>query len=121
MDIVVIDYGARKTYVDVTVVSPVQANAHFMMEAVTKPSHAASRAEYLKRQRYPHRDLVPFAIELGGRAGPSATKFISSLFKTHSPPTDYTPSDAWTTISTALHTAAASQVLAAHSKAPLAM
>ena len=116
MDIVVVDYGAKKTYIDVTVVSPVQANEQFMAEAANKPGHAAIRAERAKRQRYPHRDLIPFAIELGGRPGPSATRYIRSLFTNHAEHRDHTAADAWTCISTALQTAVAMQVLAAHSK-----
>ena len=116
MDIVVVDYGTRKTFLDVTVISPVQANPQFLAEAATKPGYAAACAERKKRLRYPHKDLIPFAIELGGRPGPAATKYIRSLFTGPSTPNDFTPADAWTCISTALQMAAAEQVLAAHSR-----
>lgn len=90
-----------------------------MAEAANKPGHAASRAEHQTRVRYPHRDLIPFAVELGGRPGPSATKYIKSLFTTTTTAhRDFTAADAWTCISTALQAAVAEQVLAAHSKQP---
>ena len=114
MDIVVVQYGNTTRYIDVTVVSPVTADTHFVIESANKPGHAASKAEKLKKTRYPHNSLAPFAIETGGRLGPSAMNYLQSLFREPGASTDYTMSDALTTLSTALHTHTAQQIYTTH-------
>ena len=114
MDIVVVQYGAVKRYIDVTVVSPVTADPHFVIESANKPGHAASKAESLKKLRYPHSALTPFAMEIGGRLGPAALSYLQSLFREPGASTEYTMSDALTTLSTALHTHTSQQIYTAH-------
>ena len=114
MDIIVVQYGSTTRYIDVTVVSPVTADHHFVIESANKPGHAASRAESFKRTRYPHAALVPFAMEIGGRLGPSAQSYLQSLFREPGASTEYTMSDAFTTLSTALHTHTSQQIHTAH-------
>ena len=114
MDIVVVQYGTTTHYIDVTVVSPVTEDPHFILESANKPGHAASKAEGIKRTRYPHRALTPFAVEMGGRLGPSAITYLQSLFREPGASTDYTMTDALTTISTALHTHTAQQLYNTH-------
>ena len=88
---------------------------HFVLEAASKPGHAAAKAEGLKRSIYPHKGLMSFALEIGGRPGPSAVTYMQSLFREEGTSDDYSISDAWTTISVALQTFAAPQILQAHS------
>ena len=114
MDIVVVEYGRTTHYIDVTVVSPVTQDPHFILESANKPGHAASKAEAGKRYRYPHRNLTPFAMEIGGRFGPSAITYLQSLFREPGASTDYTMSDALCPLSTALHAHTAQQICAAH-------
>ena len=64
MDLIVVERGSQRTYIDVTIASPAQANAQFLLDASTKPGFAASRAEHLERQRYPNVNILPFALEI---------------------------------------------------------
>ena len=114
MDIVVVQSGTTTRYIDVTVVSPVIKDPHFLLESANKPGHAASKAEGLKRSRYPHQHLTPFAIEVGGRLGPSAISYLQSLFREPEISPDFTMSDALTTLSTALHSHTAQQIRTTH-------
>ena len=114
MDIIVVQSGEFKRYIDVTVVSPVTADPHFVIESANKPGHAASKAEHLKKLRYPTADLIPFVMEVGGRFGPGALSYLRSLFRQPGASTEYTISDAFTTLSTALHAHTAQQIYTAH-------
>ena len=110
MDLIVADLGGAITYIDVAVVSPVVATAQHLAGAARTPGYAALRAEFGKRQRYPVNNIVPFVMELGGRAGPSAQKLIRDLFKTEGSARDQSISDVWATLSSALHSATAHQI-----------
>ena len=110
MDIIVTDISGRRTYVDITVVSSVVANAYHLACAANKPGYAAMRAEYGKRQRYPTDNIIPFALEIGGRPGPTALRFIRQLFRTDGADRTQSIADAWSTLSTALHGATAQQL-----------
>ena len=110
MDLIVTDYAGKTQYIDVTIVSPVVVNQSHLSSAANKPGYAALRAEYGKRQRYPVDTIIPFAMEIGGRAGPTAQLFIRDLFKTEGSARDINIADAWSSISSALHTATSSQI-----------
>ena len=110
MDLIITNVVGAATYVDVCIVSPILANQYHLTQAANKPGYAALRAEYGKRQRYPVPNMIPFALELGGRPGPTAKLFIRQLFSTDGATTDQRIADAWSTISTALHSAVATQI-----------
>ena len=120
MDLIVADLGGGPTYIDVAVVSPVVATAPHLAGAAKKPGYAALRAEFGKRQRYPVNNIVPFVLELGGRAGPSAQKFVRDLFKTEGSARGQSISDVWANLSSALHTATACHIIkTGHAQPPL--
>ena len=75
LDIVVHD-GAARLLVDVVVVSAVKGDASFKRACARRDGHAARRAETSKRSRYRTADLVPFALETGGRLGSDARAFL---------------------------------------------
>ena len=110
MDLILTNLGGRTVYIDVTIVSPIVTSPYHLMQAATKPAYAAMRAEYGKRQRYPIPDLIPFALEIGGRPGPAAQQFIRSLFREEGATRDRRIADAWSTLSTALHSATSHQL-----------
>ena len=110
MDILTTDFTGSRLYIDVTIVSSVVAHAHHLAQAANKPSYAAMRAEFGKRQRYPTDNILPFAMEIGGRPGPSALRFIRQLFRTPGADRTLQIADAWSTLSTALHGAVATQL-----------
>ena len=110
MDLIASDFAGATVYIDVTIVSPVVVSSYHLMQAAKKPGYAALRAEYGKRQRYAVQNIVPFAIELGGRPGPTALKFIRELFRTDGAVRDQGIADAWSTLSSALHSATATQI-----------
>ena len=110
MDLIITNLGGCTVYIDVTIVSPVVTPPYHLMQAATKPGYAALRAEYGKRQRYPIPNLIPFAIELGGRPGPTALQFIRRLFREEGATRDRRIADAWSSLSTALHSATANQL-----------
>ena len=110
MDLIITNFAGVVTYIDVCIVSPILANQHHLVQAAKKTGYAALRAEYGKRQRYPVNTMIPFALELGGRPGPTAKLFIRELFRTEGATTDQRIADAWCTISTALHSATSKQI-----------
>ena len=110
MDIITTDLAGARLYIDVTIVSSVVAHAYHLAQAAIKPSYAAGRAEFGKRQRYPTNNILPFAMEIGGRPGPSALRFIRQLFRTPGADRTIQIADAWSTLSTALHGAVATQL-----------
>ena len=110
MDLIVTNFTGSMVYIDVTIVSPIIASPHHLAQAAKKPGYAALRAEFGKRQRYPVDTILPFAMEIGGRAGPSAQKFIKELFKTEGSTRDQNIADVWSTLSSALHTATSRQL-----------
>ena len=110
MDIITTDFTGARIYIDVTIVSSVVAHRYHLAQAANKPSYAAMRAEYGKRQRYPTGNIIPFALEIGGRPGPSALRFIRQLHRTPGTDRSLRIADAWSTISTALHGAVSTQL-----------
>ena len=117
MDLIVTNHTGKTQYIDVTVVSPVVNNPSHLSNAAKKPGYAALRAEYGKRQRYPVDAIVPFALELGGRPGPTAQTFVRDLFTTEGSTRDISIAGAWSSISSALHDFTSSQI---HKAAPQA-
>ena len=71
MDLVVHD-GAARLLIDVTVVSPLAGDAGHIDACARREGHACRRAAAFKRGKYPHKELVPFAVETGGRLGTDA-------------------------------------------------
>ena len=65
--------------VEVVIVSPLAGGDSFRTACSRRDGHAARRAECVKRARYPTPDLVPFAIETGGRIGSAARAFLMRL------------------------------------------
>ena len=110
MDIITTDFAGSRLYIDVTIVSSVIAHPYHLAQAAKKPAYAAVRAEFRKRNRYPTNNIVPFALEIGGRPGPSALRFIRQLFRAPGADRTLRIADAWSTISTALHGAVATQL-----------
>ena len=78
LDVVVHD-GAARSLLDVVIVSPYAGDASFRAACARRDGHASRRAAVSKRARYPHSDLVPFALETGGRMGNDARAFIARL------------------------------------------
>ena len=75
LDVVLHD-GAARSLVDVVVVSPYSTNMAFMAARARRDGHASRRAAIAKRARYPSDDLVPFALETGGRFGNDARALL---------------------------------------------
>ena len=75
LDVVVQD-GTERLLVDVVVVSVLAGDASFRRACARRDGHAVRRAEISKRSRYPTAELVPFAIETGGRLGADARAFL---------------------------------------------
>ena len=75
LDVVVHD-GVSRLLIDVVIVSPYAGGASFRRACSRRDGHAARRAEVAKRARYPIADLVPFAVETGGRLGADARAFL---------------------------------------------
>ena len=75
LDVVAHD-GAARLLVDVVVVSACGGDDSFRRACARRDGHACRRAEIAKRARYPTPDLVPFALETGGRLGNDARAFL---------------------------------------------
>ena len=78
MDVIVHD-GIVRSLVDATIVSPLAGGDSFRNACARRDGHAARRAECIKRARYPAPDLVPFALETGGRLGTAARSFLMRM------------------------------------------
>ena len=78
LDVIVHD-GISRSLVDVVIVSPLAADQTFRRACARRDGHAARRAECAKRSRYPSHELVPFALETGGRLGNAARAFLLKL------------------------------------------
>ena len=76
MDLIITNFAGVVTYIDVCIVSPILVNTYHLAQAANRSGYAALRAEYGKRQRYPVNTMIPFALELGGRPGPTAKLFM---------------------------------------------
>ena len=75
LDVIVHD-GIARSLLDVVVVSPYASNQAFTAACARRDGHASRRAAIAKRTRYPTPDLVPFALETGGRLGVDARAFL---------------------------------------------
>ena len=75
LDVVMRD-GASRILVDVVVVSGYAGGTSFRVACARRDGHAARRAAIAKRERYPSADLVPFALETGGRLGSDARALL---------------------------------------------
>ena len=80
LDIVVHD-GASRSLIDVVVVSALAGDSSFRRARARRDGHASRRAELAKRSRYNTDDLVPFAVETGGRLGTQARAFLQRCAK----------------------------------------
>ena len=78
LDVVVHD-GTERLLVDVVVVSAYAGDASFRACCARRDGFASRRAAIAKRSRYPTPDLVPFAMETGGRLGTDARAFIARM------------------------------------------
>ena len=78
LDVVIHD-GASRSLVDVTVVSAYAGDRSFRTACARRDGHACRRAAIAKRLRYPCADLVPFAVETGGRIGTDARALLSRM------------------------------------------
>ena len=78
LDVIVHD-GTARSLLDVVIVSPYAGNDSFRAACACRDGHASRRAAVAKRARYPNRDLVPFALETGGRMGNDARAFLSRM------------------------------------------
>ena len=76
---VIVHSGLARSLVDVTIVSSLAGDDTFRRACSRRDGHAARRAECTKRSRYPAADLVPFALETGGRLGAAARTFLMHL------------------------------------------
>lgn len=75
LDVIIHD-GISRSLIDVVIVSPLAGGAAHRRACARRDGHAARHAECTKRTRYPTADLVPFALETGGRIGNSARAFV---------------------------------------------
>ena len=71
LDVIVHD-GLSRLLIDAVVVSSLAGDQAFRRACARRDGHAARRAEISKRTRYIADDLVPFALESGGRMGADA-------------------------------------------------
>ena len=78
LDVVVHD-GVARSLVDVVIVSPYAGNQAYRAACARRDGYASRRAAVAKRARYPHADLVPFALETGGRMGNEARAFLHRM------------------------------------------
>ena len=78
LDVVMHD-STRRYLVDVTVVSAYAGNSSFRAACARRDGHAARRAAMGKRLKYDSADLVPFALETGGRVGGDARALLQAL------------------------------------------
>ena len=78
LDVIIHD-AARRMLVDVTVVSPNAGDASFVNACSRRDGYAARRAAVAKRRKYDDPDLLPFAIETGGRLGADARSLLSAM------------------------------------------
>ena len=78
LDVIVHD-GLARNLVDATIVSPLAGDDGFRRACARRDGHAARRAECTKRTRYPAPDLIPFAVETGGRLGATARSFLMRM------------------------------------------
>ena len=75
--------------VDVVIVSAYARGNNFRAACARRDGYAARRAAIAKRVRYPSDDLVPFALETGGRIGVDARAFINRMANAaDDPPTE---------------------------------
>ena len=78
LDVVMRD-GASRLLIDVVVVSAYAGGHSFRNACARRDGHAARRAAVAKRERYPSVDLVPFALETGGRLGTEARALLLKM------------------------------------------
>jgi hypothetical protein len=66
--------GFSRVYMDVTIVGEESADASRLRARAARDGMAAQQAEQAKRSRYSKAgaDLIPFAMEQGGRLGEAA-------------------------------------------------
>ena len=64
---------------DITIVSPLAGSSDFLHACARRDGHAARRAAVGKRLKYDSPDLLPFAVETGGRLGTEARAFLRLL------------------------------------------
>ena len=78
LDVILHD-GANRMLVDVVVVSPFAGGASYRAACARRDGHSCRRAAVAKRRRYPSNDLVPFALETGGRLGADARALLARM------------------------------------------
>ena len=76
---VVIHNGITRHLVDVVVVSPMAAGPHHTAACARRDGLASRRAAAAKRAKYESPDLIPFAVETGGRLGTDARLLLRAL------------------------------------------
>ena len=62
----------------------------------------------------PPPNIIPFVLELGGRPGLTAVRFVRDLFKFEGASREQNIADVWTTISSALQSSICEQLHKAH-------
>ena len=78
LDVILHD-GISRMLVDVVIVSPYARDATFRSACARRDGHASRRAAITKRTRYPSLDLIPFAVETGGRLGSEARALLIKI------------------------------------------
>ena len=111
MDIITTDLHGRSVFIDVALVSPIVQDPGRITSAAARNGFAARRMEAIKRTRYPVPNLVPFVVELGGRPGPCAKKFISDLFTQEVQDRESSIAQIWTTLSCVMNNSIARQIM----------
>ena len=76
---VVLHSGTQRHLVDDCVVSPLAGDERFVAACARRDGHAARRAAMAKRSKYHSPELVPFAVETGGRFSPDARHFVKAM------------------------------------------
>ena len=67
---------AGRRWIDATVRHPAAGDDAAVLAASRRDGEASRRAERSKHERYPGPQLVPFALEVGGRVGAEARAFL---------------------------------------------
>ena len=76
---VIMHNGIERMLVDVVIVSSYAGDANFRAACARRDGHASRRASIMKHTRYPSADLIPFALETGGRIGTEARALLLKI------------------------------------------
>ena len=76
---VILQNGTARHLVDVVVTSPLSGGERQVAACARRDGLACRRAAMAKRAKYDHNELVPFALETGGRLGSDARMLLKLM------------------------------------------